>query len=179
VLSNDNYARLLCLITKPCNIFNFQIQIITMKQLKYSLLLFMLVVVSTIIACKKPGVEPTPLTDAQKLAGTYKVSSATKDGADVTSAYSSFSLVLAADASGNASTYTVTEGTAGKPNYNSENSGKWQLLSNKTKFDFAGTTQVDLVISDIDNKAKLKFTWTMPESLDKTEPTYVMNLTKQ
>lgn len=149
-----------------------------MKSLKYVLLFAMMVAVSTFVACKDKKVTVPPTT-SEKLAGTYKVTAATKDGLNVLPAYSTFTMTLAKGGAEDG-TYTIVPSTEAKPNYNSANSGTYKLLNTRTKMEFAGVSPAtDVAISNLETKPVLKFTWTMPATLDKTEPAYIVTVTKQ
>ncbi len=142
----------------------------------YSLMLLLLVFGLT--ACPKSA--ETPKTDEQKLARTWKISSAKMIAGgtttDVKAQFANFTITFTASADGKGSTYTVVSGTApSKPSAGTN--GTWTLVNSTTiTLDKGTTNERTILFKSTITDTKIIISWQAPRTEDKTQPTYEIEL---
>jgi hypothetical protein len=156
-----------------------------MQHLKYSLLALIVTGLFFLGACDG-GDEPTPQSVAEKIAVSWKVQSATQSGSPITPDIfdtGSFRITFTV-AEGQPTTYSVTPGNVpdvAKPNYNgTTDSGNWTISGNTVTgtivLQDAAATNSNVSYSYNETDSILTLTWTVPQGIDKTEPTYTFVL---
>ncbi len=146
----------------------------------YKLYILFIAIVGATTACKKDnGDDPKPLTEIEKIAKTWQVSKVFMNGQEDTSgSFSSFSITFNAN-NGNATTYTVTPGNAiDTPNQTPNNQGVWALTANNTQIILDSGTDNEIVveIEAVITENSLIISWKVPKEIDKTEPSYRLEL---
>lgn len=149
-----------------------------MKINKIYILLFSILI--GLNACKKSGEEPKPLTDVEKISRTWQVSKVLINGQEDTSGvFSGFRITFNSNSSGEATTYTVTPGNAvDTPNLSPNNQGVWSFLANNTQIvlDQGTDLEISIRIEAEISESSLIISWTVPEAVDKSQPTYRLEL---
>lgn len=142
----------------------------------YSLML--LLTVFGLMACPKTA--DAPKTDEQKLARTWKVSSAKMVAGgtttDVKAQFANFTIAFTATAEGKGGTYTVVAGTApSKPSAGTN--GTWVLDNTTTiTLDKGTTNERTIVFTSTITETKITIRWQALRADDKTQPTYELEL---
>jgi hypothetical protein len=132
---------------------------------------------SLLFACGG-GDDPEPSL-AEKISLTWKVQSATENGAPATFSTTGFSITFTIDPNSKVpTTYSVTPGGAPKPNYkNSGNTGTWSLNTTGTEITFdAGGNASKAKIVGTPTATALSLEWT--DDRDKTAVVYRYNLVR-
>lgn len=138
-----------------------------------------LVAVFGLMSCGGGGTE-APKTNEQKLARTWKVSTAKMVAGttttDVKAQFANFTITFTATAEGKGNTYTVVSGTApSKPSAGTN--GTW-VLDNVTTItlDKGTANERTIVFTSTITDTKITIRWQAPRSEDKTQPTYEIEL---
>jgi len=124
-----------------------------MKVLRILSLISITAVLLTYAGCKGKGGEPEPIADIQfdKLKKTWKINTATLDGVDKTSDYTSFQLTF----SGTKGTPPFDYSTSGRPSLSPwKSSGKWEF----------GSAVESQIARDKGTADELSMTYTVTES---------------
>ncbi len=157
-----------------------------MQHLKYALLALVVSGLFFLGACDG-GDDPAPQTVAEKISVSWRVQSATQDVGSgneaVTFNTSNFRITFTAEGS-EPTTYSVTPGgvpDGAKPNYNgTTNSGNWTISGNTSTgtivLQDAAATNSNVSYSYNETAGTLTLTWSVPQAIDKTEPTYTFVL---
>ncbi|MBX2844432.1 MAG: lipocalin family protein [Flammeovirgaceae bacterium] len=141
---------------------------------RYSLILFSITFL-VLFSCKE---DPKPnLTDAQKISKKWGIQSVKINGfEDPSFGNTGFSITFSSDSEGNASTYSIVQGSAPRPDAPFQGTdGTWKLTTtfiiyNETSNEAASNSVVSL------SESTLVISFTVPEELDKTNPTYEYTL---
>ncbi|WP_020527463.1 lipocalin family protein [Flexithrix dorotheae] len=141
---------------------------------RYNLILFIQIAVS-LFSCKE---DPNPnLTDAQKISKRWGIQSVKINGfEDPNFSGSDFSITFNSDSEGKASTYSIVQGSVPRPDAPFQGTdGTWKLTTtaivyNETSNEAASNTILEL------SENILIISFTVPEELDKTIPTYEYTL---
>lgn len=141
--------------------------------------LFALALIMSLGACKKKNTTPAKTT-AEKMANTWRVSRALLNGqVDNAGNYANFRIAFQISAEKAPTNYTVTPGGApARPNLTPGNSGTWALDAGDTRivFDRGTTNEFTVTIVETPTEQSLKIQWRVPNTVDKTEPTYQYEL---
>lgn len=147
---------------------------------KYFLIVFVACLGTFFSSCSGSGGSSIPLSTAQKIAKTWRISQVLVNGQpDNAGLYANFRLVLQVSADGKATNYTITVGNAPFiPNVNSANNGTWVLQSNDTVMilDASTGSEVRITIPEQPTEMSLKIEWKVPRTINKTEPTITLIL---
>lgn len=118
--------------------------------------------------------EEPELTEAQQLARIWRVSSGTANGNALPFDAGNLRLQFTLDDEGNPLEYLVQGSipAGAKPNYNSmANRGTWSFTGSRIVFSEPGGSESEVNYSNLSGNT-LTIAWSVPASLDKTEPFY-------